>query len=264
MLIKHADPLVEGTLVRRFFRFLCDIKLADGNTITAMCANTGTMKSCCEPGRPVILRDSQKSSRKYRHTWSLIHMGDCWVNVDTSLPNSTVRKFVEAGLVPSLAGYKRVKNEVKYGKEGKSRIDLLLTDRDEDPAPPKKKKGEKAKSPHVKIAPPRAGLKPDCYVEVKNTSMRIGIHSAFPDAVTERGQKHLRELMDVVKQGGRAAMFYFCGRTDTGAFRPADEIDAEYGKLLRQARKTGVEILPYHVECTPDGLKLGKLLPLDF
>lgn len=262
LVIPHAGPLLEGILVRRFFRFLCEVKLTDGSSVTAMCANTGSMKSCCEPGRPVLLRDSLNDTRKYRHTWALIHMGQSWVNVDTSIPNGLTRKFIEAGVVPKLAGYRRLKAEVKYGHEGKSRIDLLLTDREED-KPPKVKGKVKAATP-VGVAKTPKGGKPDCYVEVKNTSMRAGDHSIFPDSVTERGQRHLRELMDVVKQGGRAAMFYFCGRTDTHAFRPADEIDPQYGKLLRQAREVGVEIFPWRIECGPDGFTPRALLPLDF
>lgn len=248
-------PLLHGTLLARRVRFFADVKLASGDLITAMCANTGSMKSCCEIGRPVVISDSQSETRKIKHTWELIDMGEGWVNVNTSVPNWAVERFVALGAIPELAGFAHRRREVKYGTEGRSRIDLLLSAKPYEPPEKPKVKPKKPPTPPV-----RAG---DMYVEVKNTSMRAGQHSLFPDSVTERGQKHLRELMDVVKKGGRAAMFYFVGRTDTQAFRPADEIDKEYGRLFRKAVKAGVEVLPYRVKFTPGAIELGEKLPLD-
>lgn len=253
-IINRELPTIKGTLLARRVRFLADVRLEDGSLITAMCANTGTMKSCNEPGRPVILSDSGNPERKYLYTWELIDMGESWVNVNTGLPNGAVETFIDADAVPELTGYPFIRREVKYGANGKSRIDLLLTN---DP-PPKKRKKDPEPVPRCK--PTR---KPDCYVEVKNTSMRVDEFSVFPDAVTERGQKHLRELTTLAKRGIRSAMFYFCGRTDTKAFRPADEIDPEYGKLLRTAAKAGVLILPYQVECTGKAIQLVKRLPVE-
>jgi sugar fermentation stimulation protein A len=253
-IINRDLPTIKGTLIGRRVRFLADVRLADGSLITAMCANTGTMKSCNEPGRPVILSDSGNPERKYLYTWELIDMGESWVNVNTGMPNGAVETFVDRDAVPELAGYPFIRREVKYGVDGKSRIDLLLTNE----APPKKRK--KDADPVARCKPSR---KPDCYVEVKNTSMRVDDFSVFPDAVTERGQKHLRELTALVKRGIGAAMFYFCGRTDTQAFRPADEIDPEYGRLLRKAAKAGVQILPYQIECTDKRIRLVKKLPLE-
>jgi sugar fermentation stimulation protein A len=252
--IKRTQPTIKGTLIKRFLRFLADIELENGEKITAICANTGSMKSCSEPGRRVILSDSENDERRYRFTWELIHMGKSWVNVNTGLPNSAVHSFVDADSVAELVGYPFIRREVKYGSDGKSRIDLLLTNE----PPPKKRKKDPDPVPRC------AGSGgPDCYVEVKNTSMRVDHYSVFPDAVTTRGQKHLRELTALAKQGIGAAMFYFCGRTDTTAFRPADEIDPQYGKLLRQAADAGVLILPYQVKCTPDNVQLMKKLPVE-
>lgn len=248
-------PLLRGTLLGRRMRFLADVRLAGGKVVTAMCANTGSMKSCCEPGREVVISDSQNDARKVRFTWELIDMGQGWVNVNTAVPNWAVGEFVSRGAIEELAGYAHARREVKYGKQGASRIDILLS-RLPWEAPAKPSRARKPATPPV-----REG---DCYVEVKNTSMREGRHSIFPDSVTERGQKHLRELVEVVRKGARAAMFYFVGRTDTEAFRPADEIDPEYGKLLRKARKQGVEILPYRVRFTPGRIELASKLPLDF
>jgi sugar fermentation stimulation protein A len=252
--VKRTKPTIKGTLIRRHSRFLVDVELVGGKKITAMCANTGSMRSCNEPGRPIILSDSENDERKYRFTWELIHMGKSWVNVNTGLPNTTVEAFVGADAVPELKGYPFTRREVKYGKDGKSRIDLLLTNE----VPPKKRKKDPDPVPRC-----NPNKRADCYVEIKNTSMRADDYSVFPDAVTTRGQKHLRELTDLAEQGIGAAMFYFCGRTDTKAFRPADEIDPEYGKLLRKAAKAGVLILPYQIKCTETAVELVKILPVE-
>ncbi|MBZ0137732.1 MAG: DNA/RNA nuclease SfsA [Planctomycetes bacterium] len=252
--IKQTLPTSKGTLIARRNRFLADVELDDGGKLTVMCANTGSMKTCLEPGRPVIVSESPNENRKYRHTWEMIRMGNTWVNVNTGIPNSVVTRFIDADAIPQLAGYAFVRNEVKYGREGRSRIDVLLT----NDAPPKKRKKDPEPVPRCK-----PNGKPDCYVEVKNTSMRAGSHSVFPDSVTERGQKHLEEMIWLVReQGLRAAMVYFCGRTDTEAFRPCDEIDKRYGELFREAIKAGVEVIPLQVKFTPTKLELVKVLPV--
>ena len=254
-IIKQTLPIVKGTLIKRRARFLADVELENGEKMTAMCANTGSMKTCNEPGRPVILSDSEKDTRKYRYTWEMIQIGKTWVNVNTGIPNSTVERFIDEDAVDGLTGYSFIRREVKYGRDGRSRIDLLLTNE----APPKKRKKDPEPEPRCK-----PNGEPDCYVEVKNTSMRAEEHSVFPDSVTERGQKHLSELTHLVKEEGlRAAMVYFCGRTDTEAFRPADEIDKQYGKLFREAMKAGVLMIPLQVKFTPKKLELVRVLPVD-
>lgn len=254
-IIKHKLPILNGTLIQRRNRFLADIQLDNGNKLTVACANTGSMKSCNEPGRPVIISDSQNDARKYRHTWEMIQIGKTWVNVNTGLPNGAVESFLNADAIPELTGYPFIRREVKYGQDGRSRIDLLLT----NVAPPKKRKKDTEPEPRCKPT-----KQPDCYVEVKNTSMRAGEHSVFPDSVTTRGQKHLRELTHLVSSEGlHAAMVYFCGRTDTEAFRPADEIDKQYGKLFREAMKAGVVMLPLQVKFTPKQFELVRVLPVD-
>lgn len=252
--IKRKQPMLRGTLIQRRVRFLADIKLDDGRVITAACANTGSMKSCNEPGRPVVISDSENLERKYRYTWELIQMGKAWVNVNTGVPNATVGRFIDADAIDALTGYPFIRPEVKYGRDGRSRIDLLLT----HTPPEKKRKRDPEPEPRCKPSG-----KPDCYVEVKNTSMRVDDFSVFPDSVTERGQKHLVELTHLVReQGLRAAMVYFCGRTDTKAFRPADEIDARYGQLFREAMSAGVLMLPLQVKFTPASIELIKVLPV--
>ncbi|MCA8916915.1 MAG: DNA/RNA nuclease SfsA [Planctomycetes bacterium] len=254
-IIKHGRPMLKGTLIARRNRFLADVELDEGNKLTVACANTGSMKTCNEPGRPVIISDSEKPERKYRYTWEMIQMGKTWVNVNTGIPNGTVRQFVEADAIAELTGYPFIRNEVKYGREGRSRIDLLLTN-----TPPEKKR-KKDPDPAPRCKP---SSRPDCYVEVKNTSMRADKHSVFPDSITERGQKHLEEMMWLVReQGMRAAMIYFCGRTDTEAFRPAEEIDKRYAQLFREAVKAGVQVIPLQVKFTPKQLELVRVLPVD-
>lgn len=250
----YTLPILRGTLLARNKRFLADVRLDSGGIITALCANTGSMKSCCEPGRPVLLSDKGQCTGKYAHLWESIHMGQCWVNVNTGLPNRAVEQLVLADALSGLAGWPFLRREVKYGRDGKSRIDLLLT----NTAPPKKRKKDPDPVPRGK-----PNDRPDCYIEVKNTSMKAGEHSVFPDAVTERGQKHLVELTALARKGTGAAMVYFCGRTDTQAFRPADEIDPEYGNLLRKAVKAGVQVLPLQVRFDEAGWEFVKLLPVE-
>ncbi|MCW8133346.1 MAG: DNA/RNA nuclease SfsA, partial [Planctomycetota bacterium] len=162
-------------------------------------------------------------------------MGCAWVNANTMHPNKAVHEAVAAGSMPELAGYAEARREVVYGVGGRSRIDLLLTGH------------------------PR---RPDAYVEVKNTTLRAdggkGDGALFPDAVTERGRKHLRELMREVKHGRRGVIFFFVGRADCRWMGPADAIDPEYGRLLRQAVKAGVEALAYQAQVTPKGITLVK------
>jgi sugar fermentation stimulation protein A len=242
--MKLPEGLIRATLVRRYKRFLADVELADGAELTVHCPNPGAMRSCSEPGRPVLISDSGNPARKLRHTLEMIRMGRIWVGVNTARPNRAVASFVRAGRIPELAGYRELRAEVPYGEGLRSRIDLLLI----DPA------GELA----------------DCYVEVKNTTYRTPVegepgvfHAAFPDAVTERGRKHLNELERVVRVGQRGVMFFFVGRSDCHRFRPADEVDPAYGETLRRVAGSGVEVLAYRMRVSPRRIALGERLPVD-
>ncbi|MBI5434186.1 MAG: DNA/RNA nuclease SfsA [Planctomycetes bacterium] len=225
-------PTIEGRFVRRYKRFFVDVLLANGETIVAHCPNTGSLAGCLVEGARVVLRDSQNDARKLRYVFQAIEVGRTLVNVDTSLPNHVVFEAVERGKLPELTGYARVEREKKYGKA--SRIDLLLTG----------KKGEL------------------CYVEVKNTTYAIGTCARFPDAVTERGLKHLDELGNMVERGHRSVQFFFVSRADCREFRPADEIDPAYAAGLRRATKRGVEVLAYDARVAPDRLEIRKRLPV--
>lgn len=225
--------LIRGTLIRRYKRFLADVRLDDGRTVTAHCPNSGSMQACCQPGRPVYLSVHDNPRRKLRYTWELIHMPASLVGVNTQVPNRLVALAIAAGDVDALRGYDTIRREVKAGKN--SRIDIRLTSPDRRP----------------------------CFVEVKNCTLVAGGVATFPDAVTLRGQKHLVELQNLVADGCRCAMFFLVQRMDARRFAPADHIDAAYGKKLRQAVKNGVEILVYDVTIDLAGIRLNNTLPYD-
>ncbi|HGY57070.1 MAG TPA: DNA/RNA nuclease SfsA [Caldithrix abyssi] len=220
--MKFKIPLIEGTLIKRYKRFLADVRLKDGCITTAHCPNSGSMKTCKEPGWRVMLSDSNNPKRKLRYTWEMVHNGRCWIGINTHLANRIAREAIENGTIDELTGYEEIRSEVRYGQN--SRIDLLLS-----------------------------GNGAPCYVEIKNvTLVEEDGHYYFPDAVTERGRKHLGELEDMVRQGHRAVMLFIIQRSDGDIFKPADHIDTKYGTALRQAVNHGVEALAYRAEVTPE------------
>ena len=235
--MKFPVPLIEGRLVRRYKRFLADVELADGSMVVAHCANTGSMLGCKEPGCRVWLSASDDPKRKLAWTWELVESDGFLVGIHTGRTNGLVREAIEAGLVPELRGYDAIRAEVPYGgDDGKrSRIDLLL----------------------------EGGGRPRCWVEVKNVTAAVerGV-ALFPDAVTERGQKHLREMMDKVAVGERAVLFFCVQRGDVHEVRPADAIDPRYGQLLRQALAAGVEAIAWRATPTPAEILLAQPIPV--
>lgn len=224
--------LIPGTLVKRYKRFLADVKLENGELVTAHCPNSGRMKACSEPGRPVYLSFHDNPNRKLRYTWEIIDMPDSLVGVNTMIPNKLVKKSIEDGLVDEFKGYERVISEVKVGYG--SRLDLLL----------EKRVGEK------------------CFVEVKNCTLVEDGAARFPDAVTARGRKHLLDLRRLATEGNRCAVFFLIQRMDAEEFRPADDIDPRYGVELRRARMSGVEILAYDVTIDMSRIVLNVHLPI--
>lgn len=232
--MRFTQPLLPATLLRRYKRFLADVELADGRELTVHCANPGAMTSCCEPGRPVLISDSQNPKRKLRHTWEMIRMGRSWVGVNTARANPAVEGFLRRGRIPELDGYQQLDREVAAGA---SRLDFRLRD--------------------------PAGRRRDCFVEVKTCSLRTGSHAAFPDAVSERGRKHLLELAELSAGGRRGVIFFFVARADCQRFRPADEIDPAYGDALRQVTAAGVEALAYRTRFGRRRIELVDRLPID-
>jgi sugar fermentation stimulation protein A len=229
--MKLPQPLLEGTLIRRYQRFLADVSLADGTIVTAHCPNSGSMKGCALPGCTVLLSRSTNPTRKLPYTWELAKIDGIWVGINTSRPNALVHEALCADAIAELSGYDTIRPEVRYGSH--SRIDLLLS-----------------------------GQRGQCYVEVKNVTLINGEKALFPDSVTTRGQKHLNELMEVVRQGARGVIFFLVQRADAVAVSPADEIDPEYGRLLRQALGNGVEALAYQATVGPEEIVLCKRLPV--
>ena len=226
--------LYPGILLKRYKRFLADVRLADGRTITAHCPNSGSMRACSESGRPVYVSKATNPKRKLSYTWELISMPTSLVGVNTMVPNRLVKKAIMEHEIPELDNYEDIRSEVKYGQN--SRIDLLL----------------------------RAENRPPCYVEIKNCTLVEDRLARFPDAVTSRGLKHLVELEQQVEAGQRAVMFFLIQRQDADRFRPADHIDPEYGRQLRQARRQGVEILVYDVRIDIQRIAIHAPVAVDF
>lgn len=224
-------PLLPGTLVKRYNRFIADITLTDGRTISAHCPNSGSMLACCEPGRPVYVSFHDNPKRKLKYTWELIEMPGSIVGINTQVPNRLVATSIEADLVPDLNGYHSISREVKTS--GKTRLDILL----------------------------RNGEKDRCYVEIKNCTLVEDEVARFPDAVTSRGLKHLLELESLVSEGFRCVIFYVIQRMDATIFHPADHIDPAYGKELRRALKHGVEILVYDTQIDLKTIRLNRKIP---
>lgn len=222
--------LTPATLIRRYKRFMVDVRLDSGEFITAHCPNSGSMLSCLETGRKVFLSVSDNPGRKYPHTLEIIEMPSSLVVVNTLMANRIVKKTIASGIIPELSGYSSIRPEVPYGTN--SRIDFLL-----------------------------GGREKPCFVEVKScTLVRDGI-AMFPDAVTRRGQKHLQELREEHKAGSRCVMFYLVQRMDGHSFRSAASIDPSYAKGLQEAYAAGVEILVYACIITPEGVSISGKLP---
>lgn len=243
-----SPPLQRAILLRRYKRFLADIRLPDGAEITVHCANTGSMKNCAPPGAAVLYSDSGNPARKYRHTLEAVQVAHGhWVGVNTARPNALVAEALQARRVPELADFDRLTREVRFAD---SRFDIALSHRaagdtcaDTDPVPM-------------------------TYVEVKSVTLGGADDEpdegvvAFPDAVSERGQKHLRTLMQVAKEGHRAVLFFCVQHTGATMMRPADEIDPRYGALLREAAQSGVTVLAWKTSVTATEFSLQEPIPL--
>lgn len=228
-----TPPLKPATLIKRYKRFLADAITPEGETFTLHCANTGAMTGCATPGDTIWYSTSDNAKRKYAHSWELTQTqaGD-WICVNTLRANTLVREAIEQNIINELSGYAKISSEVKYGGEN-SRIDLLL----------------------------QAENRVNCYIEVKSVMLLQHERGYFPDAVTLRGQKHLRELQSVVENGQRAVLFFAVLHTGIDQIAPAHHIDARYAALLAQVRQAGVEVICYGATLSPGGISLCEKLP---
>jgi sugar fermentation stimulation protein A len=236
--MRFDPPLIRGTLVARYKRFLADVRLESGETVVAHCANSGSMLSVCATGSEVWLSPAAKPGRKLAYTWELIRVGETLVGINTDRPNRLAAEAIGKGLIPELAGYGRLRREVRYGLG--SRIDLLLDGQD----------GRK------------------CYVEVKNVTLKRspqpGAAVEFPDAVTARGRKHLDELAKCVAEGARAVMLFIAQRHDAERLAVASDIDPAYARSLTHALAAGVEALCYACSVSVNEICVTHRLPIDF
>ena len=230
--MKFATPLIPARLIKRYKRFLSDMTLEDGTEVVAHCANPGSMMGLAEPGMKVWLEPNDDPKKKLKYGWRLVdHENGHFTGVDTSVPNRALKAAFLEHRVPGF-DYDLVRPEVKYGEN--SRIDFLLT-----------------------------GQGPDTYVEVKSVTLsrQTGL-AEFPDSVTTRGAKHLRELALMTAQGHRAVMLYLVQRTDCAALTLAADIDAVYAQAFRDATAAGVEVIVFDCAISPDGVEIRN--PLDF
>jgi len=217
-------PLLRGTLIQRYKRFLADIRLDTGEEITAHCANPGSMMGLKDPGVTVWVSRSDDPKRKLAHSWEVVEVeGGILAGINTNRPNKLVAEALAAEAIPELTGY-HVKPEVKYREN--SRVDFLLT----------------------------AKGRADCYLEVKNVHlMREPRLAEFPDCVTKRGAKHMEDLAAMRSEGHRAIVLFVVQMTGCTRFRPAADIDPSYAQAFERARAAGVEALCYACDFTsPD------------
>ncbi|MDY1036969.1 DNA/RNA nuclease SfsA [Enterobacteriaceae bacterium RIT714] len=232
--MQFSPALQPATLIQRYKRFLADVITPEGEQLTLHCPNTGAMTGCATPGDTVWYSTSANPKRKYAHTWEVTEtQNGAFICVNTMRANPLVKEAIAAGRIAELAGYSSLKGEVKYGEEG-SRIDFML----------------------------QADERPECYIEVKSVTLADRDNGYFPDAVTLRGQKHLRELMSVAAAGKRAVILFAVLHSAIERFSPARHIDPKYAQLLNEAQKQGVEVLAYKAELSADNMTLSSSLPV--
>ncbi|MFT2112268.1 DNA/RNA nuclease SfsA [Marinomonas sp. 2405UD68-3] len=229
--MEFVNALVEARLIKRYKRFLADVQLGDGSVITVHCPNTGSMKRCQQESARVWISKSGNLKRKYAYTWELVEVDQTHLAcINTGLPNKLVKEAIDLGIIQELQGYDFHKSEVKYG--GNSRIDWLLSS---------------SKDMKENL----------CFVEVKNvTLLEEDGRGYFPDAITERGKKHLYELASMVNQGHRAVLLFCASHTGIDDVRPASSIDPSYAEALKEVVALGVEVIAYKAEINEKDIKI--------
>jgi sugar fermentation stimulation protein A len=223
-------PLKSGILLKRYKRFLTDIRMDDGELVTAHCPNSGSMLTCSRPGSHVYLSKSSNQKRKYPYTLEMIREDSTWIGINTSLTNFLVEEGIQNGRIKELEDVENIQREVKTSPA--SRLDMLLT------------QGTR------KI-----------FVEIKSCTLVVDGWAMFPDAVTARGARHLQELLDLVRQGHDGFIFFLVQRMDADFFRPAAHIDPRYAETLADVLRQGVKMLVYQAEVLPGGIRIVRPLP---
>lgn len=227
--MEFHPELTRGRLLKRYKRFLADVRLDDGREITVHCPNPGAMTGCAEPGWEVALSHSDDVRRKLPYTLEMVHNGSVWIGVNTQRANQIVAEALAAGTFAELGPYRQVRAEVRYGSQ--SRVDFVLD-----------------------------GPEGDVYLEVKSVTLRLGDSLAFPDSVTARGRRHLDELAQIRSTGQRAVLLYVLQRADGDGFRLAEEIDPAYAESARAAAAAGVEQLILRAELNPRHWRLSGVV----
>ncbi|MDX7997861.1 DNA/RNA nuclease SfsA [Xenorhabdus sp. Reich] len=231
--MEFVSPLKSATLIRRYKRFLADVLTPEGETLTIHCANTGAMTGCATPGDTVWYSTSDNPKRKYPNSWELTQtQNGHWICVNTLRANDLAYEAIEKNVISELSDYEQISREVGYGKE-KSRIDILL----------------------------QSKQRVECYIEVKSVTLLQENHGYFPDTVTIRGQKHLRELSLIAQQGQRAVLLFAVLHSGVSQVAAAKHIDHDYAVLLEQARKSGVEVICYKASMTENRMVISDKLP---
>ncbi len=228
-----SPPLVPARFLRRYKRFLADFQMENGCTVTAYCANTGSMLGLLTSGSAAMLSHSANPQRKLAYTWELVRENDSWVGLHTGRTNAIVLEALKDRMLPELTGYGEIKPEVPIDDRG--RLDFCL----------------------------RGEASPPCFLEVKSVTLRQGLVAMFPDAVTKRGQRHLEVLASLKQQGYRSILLFIVQRGDCVRFRPASAIDPNYAGTLRQVVALGVEVLVVCCAVGPQAITLSHALPWD-
>lgn len=230
--MQFETPLIKGTLIKRYKRFLADVQLENDDVVIAHCPNTGAMTGCADANFEVWLSESNNPKRKLAFTWELAkNFDNQWIGINTQRANKLVVEGIENKIITELTDYQTLKTEVKYGEEN-SRIDILLTSEG----------------------------KPNCYVEVKSVTLLKDNQGLFPDAKTQRGLKHLRELTTLASNGYRAVLCYCVQHTGIRSVSVAEDIDPEYAEALRLAMANGVEVIVYGCKFTEEKIVLNQRL----
>lgn len=224
------SPLIRGTLVKKYRRFIVDVRLEDGTLVTAHCPTMGIMNAVPDTSRPVMLSDSGLETRRHRLTWELIDIDGTWVGVNSSVPGKVLVESIQKGLIPSLKGFGEIQVDATYGRGNK--IDVMLQ-----------------------------GMEHNCFINTFQVNWVERGVALFPDSPSPRMAKSVRQLAEIAQQGHRAAAFFFVQRSDCTLFKPAEEVDKDFLKAMLAAQSAGVEVMAYKARITPDAITLGKPLP---